>query len=64
MTAATTIASPASRNRTIVTVCVMAATLMQALDLTIANVTLPYMQGSLAATASSRHFRGDQFEFS
>ena len=29
----------------------MAATLMQALDQTIANVALPYMQGSLSATS-------------
>ncbi|MEJ1160664.1 DHA2 family efflux MFS transporter permease subunit [Prosthecomicrobium sp. N25] len=33
-----------------ITVCVMAATIMQALDTTIANVALPYMQGSLSAT--------------
>src|SRR5262249_29956072 len=38
-------------NRTMVTVCAMVATLMQALDNTIANVALPYMQGSLSATA-------------
>ncbi len=37
-------------HRTLVTVCLMAATLMQALDSTIANVALPYMQGSLSAT--------------
>src|SRR5262245_44468523 len=41
---------PAS-NRTMVTGCSMAATLMQALDSTIANVALPYMQGSLSTTA-------------
>ena len=29
----------------------MLATIMQALDTTIANVALPYMQGSLSATA-------------
>src|SRR5262249_26772439 len=34
----------------LVTVCVMMATIMQALDMTIANVALPYMQGSLSAT--------------
>lgn len=33
-----------------ITVCVMLATIMQALDTTIANVALPHMQGSLAAT--------------
>ncbi|HUN42089.1 MAG TPA: DHA2 family efflux MFS transporter permease subunit [Acetobacteraceae bacterium] len=37
-------------NRTIITVCAMVATLMQALDSTIANVALPYMQGSLSAS--------------
>ena len=36
--------------RVIITVCSMVATLMQALDTTIANVALPYMQGSLSAT--------------
>jgi DHA2 family multidrug resistance protein len=36
--------------RGIITVCAMGATLMQALDSTIANVALPYMQGSLAAS--------------
>ena len=38
-------------NRTLITVCAMVATLMQALDSTIANVALPYMQGSLSATS-------------
>ncbi len=37
-------------NRGLITVCAMIATLMQALDSTIANVALPYMQGSLSAT--------------
>src|SRR3954469_72574 len=36
--------------RTIITLCTCGATLMQALDQTIANVALPYMQGSLSAT--------------
>src|SRR3569832_2383378 len=36
--------------RTMVTVCAMAATIMQALDTTIANVALPYMQGTLSAS--------------
>ncbi len=40
-----------SRNRLIITACTMAATLMQALDNTIANVALPHMQGSLSASA-------------
>jgi len=38
-------------HRALVTVCAMVATLMQALDGTIANVAMPYMQGGLAATA-------------
>jgi len=37
-------------NRGIFTLCVMLATIMQALDTTIATVALPYMQGNLAAT--------------
>jgi DHA2 family multidrug resistance protein len=36
--------------RMMVTVCAMTATIMQALDTTIANVALPYMQGSLSAS--------------
>ena len=38
-------------NRGLITACAMIATLMQALDSTIANVALPYMQGSLSATS-------------
>src|SRR5271156_6932550 len=38
-------------HRLIITLCTVGATLMQALDQTIANVALPYMQGSLSATA-------------
>ena len=37
-------------HRGLVTVCVMLATIMQALDTSIANVALPHMQGSLSAT--------------
>ncbi|MBS0644161.1 MAG: DHA2 family efflux MFS transporter permease subunit [Acetobacteraceae bacterium] len=37
-------------HRMIITLCTVGATLMQALDQTIANVALPYMQGSLSAT--------------
>ncbi|HUB15298.1 MAG TPA: DHA2 family efflux MFS transporter permease subunit [Acetobacteraceae bacterium] len=37
-------------HRAIITMCAMAATLMQALDSTIANVALPYMQGGLSAS--------------
>jgi MFS transporter, DHA2 family, multidrug resistance protein len=40
--------SPA--NRLIVTVCTIMATLMQSLDSTIANVALPYMQGTMSAS--------------
>jgi len=36
--------------RTLVTVFAMTATIMQVLDTTIANVALPYMQGSLSAS--------------
>ena len=48
MTAASSM-SPNLR-RMLVTVCAMTATIMQALDTTIANVALPYMQGSLSAS--------------
>jgi len=41
---------PAPLRRVLITICVMMATIMQALDTTIANVALPYMQGSLSAT--------------
>src|SRR5580765_3515609 len=48
-----TSASPPSSvpglRRNMVTICAMTATIMQALDTTIANVALPYMQGSLSA---------------
>jgi DHA2 family multidrug resistance protein len=36
--------------RLLITICVMVATIMQVLDITVANVSLPYMQGSLSAT--------------
>jgi DHA2 family multidrug resistance protein len=36
--------------RILITICTMTATVMQALDTTIANVALPYMQGSLSAS--------------
>jgi DHA2 family multidrug resistance protein len=42
--------TPAASNRAAITVCVILATLMQALDTTIANVALPYMQGSVSAS--------------
>jgi MFS transporter, DHA2 family, multidrug resistance protein len=37
-------------NRFAITACVMAGVFMQALDTTIANVALPYMQGSVSAS--------------
>ncbi|MCG6205746.1 DHA2 family efflux MFS transporter permease subunit [Rhodopseudomonas sp. HC1] len=49
MSSAPTAAVPGLR-RTMVTICAMTATIMQALDTTIANVALPYMQGSLSAS--------------
>ncbi len=44
-------AAAPSDHRGLITVCTMLATLMQALDSTIANVALPYMQGSLSTTS-------------
>ena len=44
------VGSPAPGRRLMITICVMMATIMQVLDITIANVSLPYMQGSLSAT--------------
>src|ERR1700740_3495009 len=41
---------PTSINRPAITVCVILATLMQALDTTIANVALPHIQGSVSAS--------------
>ena len=37
-------------HRTAITVCVILATVMQALDTTIANIALPYIQGSVSAS--------------
>lgn len=45
----TPVAVPGLR-RNMVTICAMTATIMQALDTTIANVALPYMQGTLSAS--------------
>jgi DHA2 family multidrug resistance protein len=45
-----TITAPKSNHLILLTACTMLATIMQALDTTIANVALPYMQGSLSAT--------------
>src|SRR5712672_2864444 len=41
---------PTGINRPAITVCVILATLMQALDTTIANVALPHIQGSVSAS--------------
>jgi DHA2 family multidrug resistance protein len=43
--------NPRPINRPAITVCVILAVIMQALDTTIANVALPYMQGSVSASA-------------
>ncbi len=50
MTAQRAPAATPSLRRLMVTVCVMMAVIMQVLDITIANVSLPYMQASLSAT--------------
>jgi len=50
MTAPSTARDPRSPQRLLVTIFIMMATIMQVLDITIANVSLPYMQGSLSAT--------------
>src|ERR1700674_3206291 len=50
MTSFRVVDSPNVPARAIVTVCSMIATLMQALDNTIANVALPYMQGTFSTT--------------
>jgi len=42
--------SSAEPNRAVLTACVILATLMQSLDSTIANVALPYMQGTMGAS--------------
>jgi len=42
--------SPRPLNRRMITLSIMLATIMQTLDLTIANVALPHMQGTLSAS--------------
>ncbi len=44
-------AFPKVANRGAITACVILATIMQALDTTIANVALPYIQGSVSASS-------------
>jgi DHA2 family multidrug resistance protein len=41
---------PLGGNKAAITACVVLATIMQALDTTIANVALPYIQGSVSAS--------------
>jgi MFS transporter, DHA2 family, multidrug resistance protein len=50
MTAPAAVAPTGVKHRALILVSIMAATLMQTLDTTIANVALPKMQGSLSAT--------------
>ncbi|MBP2300737.1 DHA2 family efflux MFS transporter permease subunit [Azospirillum picis] len=50
-TAGAAAGTPPVANRGAITVCVILAVIMQALDTTIANVALPYIQGSVAASA-------------
>jgi DHA2 family multidrug resistance protein len=50
MSPAATAGAAAVPNRGLITVSIMLATIMQALDTTIANVALPHMQGSLSAS--------------
>src|SRR5579871_6907091 len=38
-------------HRALITLCVMMGNLMQSLDASIANVSLPYMQGTLSTSA-------------
>ena len=50
MAAGTAVQPPEPTYRGLITACTVLATLMQALDTTIANVALPYMQGSVSAS--------------
>lgn len=43
--------APRPMNRGAITACIILAVIMQALDTTIANVALPYMQGSVSASS-------------
>jgi DHA2 family multidrug resistance protein len=51
MTTASATGAPVVANRGAITACVILAVIMQALDTTIANVALPYIQGSVSASA-------------
>jgi DHA2 family multidrug resistance protein len=48
--ASTALPTEGTHHRGLITLCVMGASVMQALDTTIANVALPHIQGSLSAT--------------
>ncbi|MPZ59322.1 MAG: DHA2 family efflux MFS transporter permease subunit [Rhizobiales bacterium] len=50
MSTAAAMPLPSGMRRMMLTVCCMSATIMQALDTTIANIALPHMQGSLSAS--------------
>jgi len=53
MSGAVAISTPiasGNSNRLLITICTVLATLMQSLDSTIANVALPYMQGTMSAS--------------
>src|ERR1700741_5249807 len=45
-----TVRTSEGTNRVAITICVILATLMQSLDTTIANIALPYIQGSVSAS--------------
>jgi DHA2 family multidrug resistance protein len=49
--AAAVIAPERTQHRAMTTACIICATLLQSLDQTIANVALPYMQGSFSASS-------------
>ncbi len=49
-TAAADVPHAEVKHRGLITLCVMGASIMQALDTTIANVALPHIQGSLSST--------------
>ncbi len=51
MSTASATGAPVVANRGAITACVILAVIMQALDTTIANVALPYIQGSVSASA-------------
>ncbi|TPI36011.1 DHA2 family efflux MFS transporter permease subunit [Mesorhizobium sp. B3-1-9] len=51
MTTASATGASVVANRGAITACVILAVIMQALDTTIANVALPYIQGSVSASA-------------